>query len=178
MRLNHELKIPHNDEISFDENAERIWHDEDEVDMQYENASIQTAPSQNLQPSQTGTYGNSAFNGYSLSTVSVTLSVKSLNRWNVLAISDDEVKPSHEWKDVFYFPEQLRMYLKRVYRDEMNAICSFGWPHVMRGNSLFLIGKRLNNMMLCLPTICTNVYVSNLNFVIKHFYTLEQHWTI
>lgn len=129
LRLNHELRMPKSDDIFYDENAERIWIGEDSTssDMKCDNASVQTTPSQNLQPSHTGTYGHSALNGYSLSTVSVTLSVKSLNRWNVLAITDEEVTPSREWKDVFYFPDKLKSYLKRVYRNEINSLCSYGW---------------------------------------------------
>lgn len=161
MRLNHELNIPREEDTAFDENAERIWYDEDEVDMRLENNSTQTAPSQNRQPSHTGTYGNSALNGYTLSSESVTLYVKSLNRLNVLAITDDEVTPTRDWKDMFYFPNRLQSYLKHIYRNEINAICSYGWPHIMRGNSALVIGKRLNNIMLCLPTICATIYVSN-----------------
>lgn len=161
--MNHELNIPQDNDISFDENAERIWYDEDEdeVDMRIDSASVQTAPSQNRQPSHTGTYGNSALNGCTLSTVSVTLSLKSLSRLNVLAITDDVVKPSREWKDVSYFQDRLKTYLNR---NDINAVCSYGWPHVMRGNSLLLMGKRRNNMMLCLPTICSKVYVSHSKF--------------
>lgn len=156
LRLNHELSIPHVDEILYNEDDERIWLGEDGDDELTKcSASVKTAQT------QSGKHSNTFHTiGQSLSTVSVTLSVKSLNRWSVVAITDDDVTPSQEWKDVVYFQDNLKKYLVQLYQHQMNLLCSYGWPHVMRGNSLLLIGKRLNNNVQCLSTVCSIVHVS------------------
>lgn len=135
---------------------------DDPMDMQMDSVSVRE-PAQIHQPSQSGTNGHSTLNNITLSTVSVTLSVKSLNKLNVLAITNATVTPSLEWRDLFYFSDTMKKCLKRIYRNEIDSLCSYGWPHIMQGNSLLLIGEQLRNQMLCLPTFCTIVNVSNLN---------------
>ncbi|XP_031623585.1 uncharacterized protein LOC116340951 isoform X2 [Contarinia nasturtii] len=174
LRLNHELTMPreHEEIVIDDEMIERIyWNDDESItfDGQIDNTparnesvrntSIHNMSVQNesVQPSRSGTYGNSTLNGISLSTLSVTLSVKSLNRCNVLVITDDIVTAARDWADVFYFNNQMRTCLKHLYRGAIDPLCAYGWPHIMRGNSLILIDEHFRNKMLCLPTLCTIV---------------------
>lgn len=152
-------------EGQIDEMAEYIWMNDDDPmafnDTQIDiPSSLDETPTRNQQQSQSGTHGNSALTGHSMSTVSMTLSVKSLNKYNVLAITDNIVDPSKEWKDTFYFKDNVQAFVKRWYQNQLDPVCSYGWPHIMRGNSLLMIGKRYRNVMLVLPTFCTIVYVS------------------
>lgn len=151
----------------IDEMAEYIWMNDDDPmsfnDTQLDITLGPDGPTLVRQPSNSGTHGNSALTGHTMSTVSMTLSVKSLNKWNVLAITENVVVPSKEWKDTFYFRDKIRACLKRLYRDRIDPLCSYGWPHIMRGLSLLMIGERDRNTMLVLPTLCTIVYVSILD---------------
>lgn len=172
MRLNHELSMPRESPI-IDGSIERIWFNDDvddsitEDNVPVDNASIRDETSTHThQPSHSGTYGNSFLNSIynTLSTISVTLSVQLLNKCNVLAITDDDVTPSLDWKDLFYFKDKLQLCIQHLYRNQIDPLCSYGWPHIMRGNSLLLIGNQFCNMMLCLPTICSTVHVCIFRF--------------
>lgn len=157
-------------EDQIDEMAGHIWMDVDDPmafddTQQIEIVSNNDEPvARQPPPSQSGTHGNSALTGHSMSTVSMTLSIKSLNKWNVLAITHDHVNPTKDWKMTFYFSDQMRSVLKRLFREVIDPLCSFGWPTIMRGNSCLMLGDRDRNTMLVLPTICTIVHVSSLAF--------------
>lgn len=148
LRLNHELTMPNeNEEILVDDGMiERIWWNDDDsisLDDQNNNTAVQNElihtesvyehelPVAEVLPSRSGTNGNSTLNGITLSTVSVTLSVKSLNRCNLISITDDVVTPTKEWKDTFYFKPRMRNCLKFLYRETIDPLCSYGWPHIM-----------------------------------------------
>lgn len=131
------------------------------VDLQLESASRLAASSQNLQSIHSGTQGLSSIAESSLSTVSVTLSVKTLNKLNVLVITEDDVMPTQKWSDAFYFNNQMKLCLSKLFPNGIEPQCSYGWPHIMRSNSLLLIGEPNRNSLLCLPTICSFVHVSS-----------------
>lgn len=131
-------------------------------DLQLESASHLAASSQNLQSTHSGTQGLSSIAESSLSTVSLTISVKTLNKLNVLVITENDVMPTKKWSDAFYFNKQMRMCLSKLFPNGVEAQCSYGWPHIMRSNSLLLIGEPNRNLLLCLPTICSVVHVSKL----------------
>ncbi|XP_055299568.1 uncharacterized protein LOC129567060 isoform X2 [Sitodiplosis mosellana] len=163
-RLNHEITMPRaEDQIDEMAGYHNIWMDADDPmsfddAQQIEIASGNDEPERQPPPSQSGTHGNSALTGHSMSTVSMTLSIKSLNKWNVLAITHDVVVPTKDWKDTFYFKDQIRSCLKRLFRDKIDPLCSYAWPTIMRGNSCLMVGERDRNTMLVLPTICTIVH--------------------
>lgn len=165
LRLNHEITQPRAEE-AIDEMAEYIWMNDDDP-MSFEDRQIEIGteaipeePAQNRQHSQSGTHGHSALTGHSMSTVSMTLSVKSLNKWNLMKITHAIVDRTNQWKDTFYFKDKVRDCMKRLYRDRIDPMCAWGWPHIMRGNSLLMIGERERNTMQILPTICSTVWVS------------------
>lgn len=134
LRLNHELSWRRT-EVPINETAENILMNDDvlSIDMRAANTSARNTvnATQNRHPTQSGTNDNSALNGYSLSSTSMTLSVKSLNKLNVLAITDDVVSPTTEWKNAFYFSELTISVLKQSYRNEIDPMCSYGWPHIL-----------------------------------------------
>lgn len=155
------------DRRDVDEMAENILMNDDVLsnDMQIDNVSVRSnlnVTQNRHQPSHSGTQANSALNGHTLSTTSMTLSVKSLNKLNVLAITDDVVDPTSEWKNTFYFSPSTTKVLQKIYHNQIDPLCSYAWPHIMRGNSLITIGNHHQTTMMCLPTLCTKVSVSYL----------------
>lgn len=70
----------------------------------------------------------------------------------------DDIRPTHEWDHVFFFPAALKSYLQGFDR-EINDSKAFSWPFVMRNGSLVLIGSQRNSEAVCLPAICANVAV-------------------
>lgn len=139
MRLNHELCFWPPDEVDFDENAaERIWANDDpmsSIDLEFESSFQQDISPQNGQSSQHGAQGysdqhenasqhsqhhpstHSGTQGYisiaesSMSTDSMTLSVKTLNKLNLLVITEDDVVQTQQWSDAFYFTKQVNIHL-------------------------------------------------------------------
>lgn len=158
LRLNHDMSR-RRPEIMYNETAENILMNDDilSIDMEMDSASVQNA-TENNQPDSI-TYAYSALNGNTLSTTSMTLSLKSLNKLNVCALADDSIIPTFEWKDTFYFSANVVDALKLMYKDKMDPLCSYGWPHTMRGNSLLTIGNHTRTTMMCIPTICAIVWV-------------------
>lgn len=147
------------DEFEF---AERILVEEDPVtlmNLNFESVSQQEILLHHQQASQSSVQGYSGLNSSSLSTMSMTLSVKSLNKLNAIIVTDDEVVPVKEWRDISYFSDRMKQFLMQFYQYGIDLQCAYGWPHIMRTNSLLLIGHTNPNTLLCLPTICTTVWV-------------------
>lgn len=96
----------------------------------------------------------SGIHGSSLREETNTISVKLLNKLNVLIISSDDVTPIEKWNDIGFFPRQTKTILKQFYQNGIDRQCSYGWPHVMRTNSLFSIDVPVKNLMMLLPTVC------------------------
>lgn len=159
-------------EIMYNETAENILMNDDilSIDMEIDSASVQNA-TENRQPDSI-TYAYSALNGNTLSTTSMTLSLKSLNKLNVCALADDSIIPTFEWKDAFYFFPNVVDTLKLMYKDKMDPLCSYGWPHTMRGNSLLTIGNHTRTTMMSIPTICAIVWV---RFFFSHINSIDNN---
>lgn len=159
--LHHEFTLRVAEDITIDETIEQIWMSDDSKNVHFDATSVNDS-AENNHTNQSETCGNSTMNSIALSHVTVTLSLHSLLRLNVMAISDDPVAPTSIWENAYYFSERLKYCLKKLYRNEMDPLCSFAWPHIMRGNSLILIGENFRNKILCMPTLCSIVHVSKL----------------
>lgn len=174
LRLNHQMALTRFDSdnemgIADDEiaKAERIYLNDEtlssiELELELEEQSDQVdsrqkrdSCSQNPCSHVSSSLAISGINGNSLSEETNTLSVKLLNKLNVLILTSDEITPVEKWEDMSYFTPQAKKFLKRFYSNEIDRQCSYGWPHVMRTNSLILIGEPVKNLLLCLPTVCS-----------------------
>lgn len=147
-------------------NAERIFLNDEtlsSIDLELENESYQVNSSQTRENRSqhasrshaSSSLAISGLNGESLSENTNTLSVKLLNKLSVLIITSDEVSRAENWQDMGYFKDETKAFLKRFYRDGIERQCSYGWPHIMRSNSLLLINEPIKNLLLCLPTVCS-----------------------
>lgn len=195
------------DEIDMDENAERIWTNDESLspillplpspkhvpshyssisqldsdDFEFNNdhqfsddllfdSVSQAAASRNHQSTHSNAQVLSSIAESSLSTVSLTLSVKSLNKLNVLVITENDVIPTTSWSEAFYFRNQMKLTLTKMLKNGIEPQFSSGWPHIMRSNSLLMIGDPNANFLLCLPTVCEIVHVNSdfyfINFII------------
>lgn len=171
-RLHHQLafRMGYDNEMAIEDNdmanAERIFLDDEvssSLDMELGTESNQVNScqqrenrSQHSRSHVSSSLAISGINGNLLSEETSTLSVKLLNNLNVLNITADEITPAKKWEDVGYFTSQANQFLKRKMAcNDIDPQCSYGWPHIMRTNSLLLIGEPVKNLLLCLPTVCS-----------------------
>lgn len=175
-RLNHHMAFQTGSdnemEMSDDEVAvaDRIYQNDETlspIDLELERDSYPVDCSQSLgnrsqhaKSHASSSLAVSGINSNSLSEETNTLSVKLLNKLNVLIITSDEVTPAEKWHKIGYFTQQTKTFLKHYFVDGIDRQCSYGWPHIMRTNSLLLIGEPMKNLLLCLPTVCS-IKVSN-----------------
>lgn len=190
LRLNHEMafRVDYGNEMRIDDDevahAERIFLNDDilpSVDLEVEDHSDladdcqkrENYSQQHSRSNVSSSYAVSGINGNLLSEETNTLSVKLLNIMNVLNITSDEITPAEKWDDIYYFTSQAKQFLKRkIASNEIDPQCSYGWPHIMRTNSLLLIGEPIKNLLLCLPTVCS-IKVSHIFiFILKNFVIL------
>lgn len=171
MRLNHHMAFrsdSDNEMATADDemaNAEHIFMNDEtlsSIDLKLEKQSDQVDSCQKHESCSehpcshaTSSLAISGINGNSLSEETNTLSVKLLNKLNVLIITSDEITPVEKWEEMSYFTSQAKTFLKRFYSNEIDRQCAFAWPHIMRTNSLLLIGEPIKNLLLCLPTVCS-----------------------
>lgn len=173
LRLNCQLafRVDFENEMAIEDdeiaNAERIFLDDDvlsSIDLELEekpsdqvdNCQKHENRSQHSRSHASSSLAISGITGNLLSEETNTLSVKLLNNMNVLNITSDEVTPVKNWDNITYFTSQAKQFLKRkIATTEIDPQCSYGWPHVMRTNSLLLIGEPIKNLLLCLPTVCS-----------------------
>lgn len=93
------------------------------------------------------------------SSSSLSLNMFRMESKSVAIVSDDNgIIPTEKWNDAFYFPDNIRKYVKGIAHD-IDTTRAHGWPHIMRSNSLILIGDKTNGKITCLPTIFTSVLV-------------------
>lgn len=169
LRKNHQLAFLKCEEVSEDGSAERIWVNDDPMSSiktksthkHVESVSRQVVTAQNHQQCQSSSHSYSGFSGNSMNTMSLPLCVKSLNKFNLLIVTDDDITPAKQWSDAIYFPEKMKYCLQQLYPRGIEPQCSYGWPNIMRGNSLLLIGDSNQNTLLCLPTVCSITWVCN-----------------
>lgn len=153
--MNHQMSQPR-EEIA-EPIDQKWWNNDLTLDSASElTASVPDALSEyDSHPSSVSQRTHSVLKGCPTSAASITQSIKSLNRLNVVVLCDDEyLTPTNEWKDAHYFSDQMQKYLYRLYPKGIDTHCSFGWAHLMRGNSLLVIGDPYRNILLCLPTAC------------------------
>lgn len=173
LRSNHQMAFLHalfDNEMAIEDdqmaNAERIFQDDEllsSIDLEMEGKSDQADDCQSESRSQqhsrshvSSSLAISGINCHLLSEETNTISVKLLNVLNVLNITSDDVTPVERWDDMGYFTSQAKQFLQRKFVcNEIDPQCSFGWPHIMRTNSLLLIGEPVKNLLLCLPTVCS-----------------------
>lgn len=161
LHLDNEVAIDDDDEIT---KKERIFFDDtlssmdSDLELQKDEVDCSKKQQNNHKPAHSRASSSlaiSGIHGNSLSEETNTLSVKLLNKLNVLIITSDEVTPVEKWDEIGFFSKQTQECLKQFYRDGIDRQCSYGWPHVMRTNSLFLIDEPVKNLMMCLPTVCS-----------------------
>lgn len=172
--MNHQMAFHHanyDNEMAIEDeqmaNAERIYQDDDllsSIDLEMEgksdhaddDESCEYRSQQHSRSHVSSSLAISGINGHLLSEETNTISVKLLNVLNVLNITSDDVTPVERWGDMGYFTSEAKQFLQRKMAcNEIDPQCSFGWPHVMRTNSLLLIGEPVKNLLLCLPTVCS-----------------------
>lgn len=71
----------------------------------------------------------------------------------------EDIRPTHNWSDAFFFPAALNNYLESV-NGEINESKASAWPFIMRNGSLVMVGSRSNSEAVCLPAICASVTVN------------------
>lgn len=181
LRLNHNFTglrmIFNNDKAIEDDNeiakAERIFLNDDTLSsLELENDEVdystQRKRCDSKQPYShvSSSLVISGFNGNALSEETNTLSVKLLNKLNVIIIASDEITPTETWNEVGFFTKETNAFLMQFYRNGIERQCAYGWPHMMRTNSMFAIDEPVKNLMMCLPTVCS-IKVSRLAFALK-----------
>lgn len=76
---------------------------------------------------------------------------------------EEDIRPTRAWSDAYYFPAALKTYLEsQMY--ELTDLKAFGWPYLMRNESLIVIGNTADNESLCLTYMCANLLVNYLYF--------------
>lgn len=104
-------------------------------------------------------FSQNEFENHSTSS-SASLKMFAMDSKSVAIISDDNgIIPTEKWNDAFYFPEAIKSYAKKI-AYKIDTSKAYGWPHIMRGNSLISIGDKTNGRIICLPTVFTSVWVS------------------
>lgn len=73
---------------------------------------------------------------------------------------DNDIQPTRQWCDAFFFSDTMKTYLKTLYND-IDEAKAFGWPFIMRNGSLIYVGKRSNSEALCLPVVSARLSVSS-----------------